>query len=86
MDADGWRRILYSNSFDDKNIDLKKTLVNFVKKNYTPEVSTRSIEAFVVYQLFLLYKNLGLRPVEIGEILRKITGKVIVPVPKKEVE
>ena len=86
MDADGWRGILYSNSFGDNNIDLKKTLVNFVKKNYTPEVSTRSIEAFAVYQLFLLYKNLGLRPIEIGEILRKITGKVIVPVHKKEVE
>ena len=83
MDADGWR-ILCSNNFGDANVDLRKALANFIKKICT-EVSAVSIEAFVAYRLIPLDKNPGLRPIEVGEILRRITGKVIVSVLKKEV-
>ena len=31
MDADGWRGILCSNSFCNKNLDLRKVLVSFIK-------------------------------------------------------
>ena len=42
-------------------------------------------QAFVAYRLIPLDKNPGLRPIGFGEILRRITGKVIVSVLKKEV-
>ena len=44
-----------------------------------------SIETFVACRLISLDKNPGLRPIRIGEILRRITGKIIVSVVKKEV-
>ena len=43
------------------------------------------IETFVACRLIPLDKNPGLRPSGVGEILRRITGKIIVSVVKKEV-
>ena len=83
MDADGCRRILCSNKFDDAKEDLRKTIANFVKKICTEKVSTVSIEAFVACRLIPLDKTPGLRPIGVWEILRRIT--VIVSVLKKEV-
>ena len=83
MDADGWRRILCSNKFDDAKEDLRKTIANFVKKICTEKVPTVSIEAFVACRLISLVKTLGLRPIGVEEILCRIT--VIVSVLKKEV-
>ena len=85
MDTDGWRRILCSNNFGDAKVDLRKAIANFIKKICTEKVSAVSIEAFVACRLIPLDKNPGLRPIGVGEILRRITGKVIVSVLKKEV-
>ena len=85
MDADGWRRILCSNNFGDANVDLRKAIANFIKKICTEKVSAVSIEAFVACRLIPLDKNPGLRPIGVGEILCRITGKAIVSVLKKEV-
>ena len=57
MDADGWRRILCSNSFGDTNVDLRKAIANLVKKICTENVSTVSIEAFVSCRLISLEKK-----------------------------
>ena len=85
MDADGWRRILCSNNFGDTNVDLRKAIANFIKKICTEEISVTSIETFVACRLIPLDKNSGLRPIGVGEILRRITGKIIVSVVKKKV-
>ena len=60
-------------------------IANFIKKICTEKVSGVSIEAFVACRLITLDNNGGLRPVGIGEILCRDTGKVIVSVLKKEV-
>ena len=85
MDAYGWRRILCLNNFGDANVDLRKTITNFIKMICTEKVSAVSIEAFVACRIIPLYKSPGLRSVGVGEILRRISGKVIVSVLKKEV-
>ena len=85
MDADWWRRVLYSNSFGDTNVNLRKAIANFIKKICTEKVSAVSIEAFAAWRLIPLNKNPGLRPRGVGGILPRITGKVIVSVLKKEV-
>ena len=85
MDADGWRRILCQNNFGDTNVDLRKAIANFIKKICIEEIYTTSIETFVACRLITLDKNPGLRPIGVGEILRSITGKIIVSVVKKEV-
>ena len=48
-------------------------------------VETHTIEAFLAYRLIFSNKNAGLRPVEIGEVLRRIVGKVIGLVLKEDV-
>ena len=85
MDTGGWRRILCSNNFSDTNVDLRKAIANFIKKICTEKVSAVSIKAFVACRLIPLDKNPGLRPMEVGEILHRITRKVIMSVLKKKV-
>ena len=48
-------------------------------------VETHTIEAFLACRLIFLDKNAELRPVGIGEFLRRIAGKVIVLVLKEDV-
>ena len=57
MDADGWRRILFSTNFGDANVDLRKATGNFMKKIFT--VSAISVEAFAACRLIPLDKNPG---------------------------
>ena len=85
MDVDEWRWILCSNNFGDANVNLRKAIAIFIKKICTEKVSAVSIEAFVACWLIPLGKNPGLRPIGVGEILRRITGKVVVSVLEKEV-
>ena len=59
-------------------------VANFIKKICTEKVSAVSIKAFVTCLIIPLDKNPGLRPIGVGEILRRIIGKVIVSVLKKE--
>ena len=58
---------------------------NVVQKLCTDLVETHTIEAFLSCRLIPLDKNPGLRPIEVGEVLRRIVGKVIVSVLKQDV-
>ena len=50
------------------------------------EVSKKgSLEAFLACQLIPLYKSPGIRPTGIGEVLRRIMGKTVMMVLKKDV-
>ena len=85
MDADGWRRILASNSFGTASSDLRKAFENVVKKLCTDLIENQTIEAYLSCRLIRLDKNPGLRPISVREILRGIAGKVIVSVLKNDV-
>ena len=80
MDADGWRRILASNSFGTASSDLRKTFTEFIKvictkKNFARRKYFITRCAFLACRLIPLNKNQGLRPIGVGEILRRIAGK-----------
>ena len=77
LDADGWKRIFTSNQFGDNTGDLCKTFSEVIKKLCTVENQSTSLEAFLGNQLIPLDKNPGLRPIGVGEVLRRIAGKVI---------
>ena len=47
MDADEWKRIICSNNFDSKNVDLRKEIETFIKKVCTEKVSSSSTEGFL---------------------------------------
>ena len=85
MDADGWRRMLALNSFITTNSNLRKAFANVVKQLCTDLIETKTVEAFLSCRLIPVDKNPSLRPIGVGEVLRRITGKVKVPVLKNDV-
>ena len=85
MDADGWRRIFTFKSFGDSSTDLCKTFAAVIRKIYTEPNLSSSLEALLACRLIPLDKNPGLRPIGVGEILRRIAGKAAVSVIRDEI-
>ena len=94
MDADGWRHILVSRNFGDASEELRTELAMCVRKLCTEKLvlktngihMTSSIEAFLANRLVPLDKCPGLRPIGIGEVLRRISGKVFMSVVKGDIQ
>ena len=82
MDANRWWRILALNSFGADNHNLLKAFTNIVKKLNLNLIETQTIEAFLSCRLIPPDKDPGLKPIGVGEVLRKIAGKVKISVLK----
>ena len=85
LDANGWNRILTSKSFGNSSTDLCKTFAEVIKKLCTVKCQSSALETYLACRLIPLDKNSGLRPIGIGEILRRIAGKVIVSAIQKDI-
>ena len=85
MDAEGWRRILTSKQVGNSFSDLCKAIGRMTRKLCTVEDQHGLFEAFVVCRLIPLDKNPGLRRIGIGEILRRIFGKVVVSTIREDI-
>ena len=83
MDGEGWCRILTSRSFGSSSTDLRKCFAEVIKKMCREDIE--DTEAFLACRLIPLDKMPGLRPIGIGEILRRIAGKVVTTAMKTEV-
>jgi len=94
LDADGWRHILVSRNFGIASEEFRSEFANAIKKLCTEKVevtmqngyATSDIEAFLSCRLIPLDKCPGLRPIGIGEVLRRIAGKVFMAVVKGDVQ
>ena len=85
LDAISWRRILCSRDFDSEGLDLCRAIAEFTKSMCRSKVlDLGSLEAYLSCSLIPLDKNPGLRPIGIGEVLRRIVGKSITNVLKKD--
>ena len=77
MDADAFRRILCSKNFSTCGKELREEIAiltkNLATKHFHPEI----LGPYVNSRLIPLDKNPGVRPIGIGEVLRRIVGKVI---------
>ena len=72
------------------NLDLRKGLAEMIKKLCIDDLSrdtenARFIEAFNACRMIPLDKNPGLRPIGVGEVLRRIAGKDIMRISKNDV-
>ena len=66
-------------------IDLSKSIARFARILCTEELEDpHSIAALMSCRLIPLDKNPGLRPIGIGEVLRRIIGKAVTSVLKTE--
>ena len=77
MDSELYRRIHCSKNFKTEGKILREEISvftrNLLKKLYHPFL----LEAFTSYGLIPLDKNPGIRPVGVGEVLRRIVGKMV---------
>jgi hypothetical protein len=77
MDAELYRRILCSKNFSIAGKALREQIallaINLATKSYHPKL----IMAYVASRLIPLDKSPGIRPIGIGEVLRRIVGKII---------
>ena len=73
--------------FGNHSLELQKSLARMTRKICSQKLSCHDkLEALLVSQLIPLNKSPGVRPIEIGgEVLRRIIGKVVMPVVKKDV-
>ena len=94
VDADGWRHILVSRNFGLASEELREAFAAMIKILCTEKVElvtsndhvTSSIEAFLACRLIPLDKRPGVRPIGVGEVLRRIAGKVFMSVVKGDVQ
>ena len=84
-DANGWRRMIISKNYGKTGKDLRTAIAKMTQLLCTREVrlientTKTTIEAFTANRLIPLLKNpSGIRPIGIGEVLRRIIGKAIV--------
>ena len=86
LDSDGWCRILTSREFGTSSTDLRKTFSQLINRLCIEELETRtSLEAFTACRLIPLDKKPGLGPIGVCKVLRRITGKVITMIFKKDI-
>ena len=85
MDADGWRRLFTSNCFKQSSADLCTAFAAVIRKLCTISDQTHTLEAFLACRLIPLDKKPGLRPIGVGEILRRIAGKAVVSIIREDI-
>ena len=74
-DAAGWKRLC--TSFRSHSSDLCDAIASLAKRICTAYLDPKGLEAFVACRLITLDKCPGVRPIGIGETLRRIIGKAI---------
>ena len=84
-DADLWRRILCSRQFKKKPSDLCSALAALARKLNTINVDPEYLRAFVAGRLIPLDKKPGVRPIGIGEVIRRIVSSATVTLFKPEI-
>ena len=76
LDADDWRRP--HSAFGQTSTSLCKLLAKFARRLATSVISPDHLIADNSCRIVALDKCLGMRPIGIGEVMRRITGRIIV--------
>ena len=76
-DADAWKRLLCSKSGGKSSETLCNSIANIVRRLASEHVDPTCIDSLLNCRLIPLDKNPGIRPIGIGEVLRRIMGKAV---------
>ena len=78
VDADTWRHIICSKFYKNSSVELANSIANMAKKLATKEVKPHITDCLFAGRLIPLEKRpSGIRPIGIGEVLRRIISKAI---------
>ena len=87
LNADEWRRILATKTYGTEGVDLCKSIARLTKMLCVEDIDDPdSISALMACRLIPLNKCPGLRPIGIGEILRRIVSKAVTWVLKSSLQ
>ena len=85
LDGDGWRHILTSRGYRDAGNDLRVAIAAVTRSLCSEIINDDSIGPLMASRLIPLNKMPGLRPIGVGEVLRRIIGKVVMSTLKPDV-
>ena len=86
VDANGFKRILACKSFKKSSANLCDAIAKMARRLNTDFVDPRTIEPFLANRLIPLDKGEGaVRPIGIGEVIRRVIGKCVMKVTKQDV-
>ena len=74
-----------SRQYGDAGSDLRIAIATFIRSIYTQTIDDDSVGALMASRLIPLNKMPGLRPIGVGEVLRRIIGKVVMCALKSDV-
>ena len=91
LDADIWKEILCSKTFGNNRADLCQAIADLAKKLCTNEIHPDCLVEYNASRLIPLDKGMtkentpGVRPIGIGEVLRRIVGKLLIGIIKDDI-
>ncbi len=86
MDADGWSHILCSKNYGKAGVNLCQSIADLTKRLCTEDVNSDYISEVVACRLIPLIKDeTKVRPIGVGEVLRRIMAKAVARVLKQDI-
>ena len=86
VDAEQFRHILLSKKIKKEGKELREQIAVLAKHLATNLVDPNSIDALTCCRLIPLNKNPGVRPIGIGEVMRRVIGKTINWILKEDIQ
>ena len=87
FDSDDWKSVLVSRQHGSSSGDLCQAIASMAKSLCTENrTENGGLTASIACRLIPLDKDPGLRPIGIGEVLRRIIGKMVVYILKPELQ
>lgn len=86
LDADQYRHILCSRKYKHEGKELRVQIAAFAKRIATEIIDPVILEPYVSCRLIPLNKNPGIRPIGVGEVMRRIVGKAISSVLQDDIQ
>ena len=84
LDAASWKRLC--SCYNSSSGDLCLAIASMARKLCSQYVDPKSISAFVACRLIALDKQLGVRPIAIGETIHRIVSKAIAEVLRDNIQ
>ena len=85
LDADAWKRMTNNSIFGSSADDLCHSIALLARKLCSEKIKNDSLEALMACRLIPLDKSPGVRPIGIGEVLRRIVGKAVMSIVREDV-
>ena len=86
LDSDVCHRILCSKNFTYDGLLLREEIVMFVRNMLSKSYEPILLQPLIACRLISLNKNPGVRPIGVGEVLRRIVGKAVTWACKEEIK